>query len=91
MDAFSFKIAYLKCTGEHLRNAFNDQGRRETIYKGLTKNLMAKYGGSTALIKITIASCLHSPTTRTIALLIENGVQIKSFDQNFHTTCTKIE
>jgi hypothetical protein len=91
MDAFSFKTTYLKCIGKQLRDALNDQGRLGTIYKGLTKFLMAKYGGSTTLTKITIATCLHSPTTRTIALLIENDVQIKSLDQNFHTICTKIE
>jgi disulfide oxidoreductase YuzD len=91
MDAFSFKTSCLKCIGEQFRDALNDQGRLGTIYKGLTKFLMAKYGGSTTLTKITIATCLHSPTTRTIALLIENDVQIKSFDQNFHATCTEIE
>jgi hypothetical protein len=45
MDAFSFKTAYLKCIGEQLRDALNDQGRLGTIYRGLTKYNMAKYEG----------------------------------------------
>jgi hypothetical protein len=91
MNAFSFKNAYLKCIGEQLRDALNDQGWLGIIYKGLTKFIMAKYGGSTILTTITIAACLHSPITRTKVLLIENGIQIRSFDQTFHTTSTSIE
>jgi hypothetical protein len=86
MNAFSFKNAYFKCIGEQLRDALNDQGCLRTIYRGLAKYIMAKHGESTTLTHITPASCLHSPTTRTIALLIENRVQINSFDTTFHTT-----
>jgi hypothetical protein len=89
MDTFSFKIAYLKCIGVQLRDALNDQGRLGIIYRGLTKYIMAKYGGSTTLTHITTTACLHSPTTRTIALLNEN--KICSLDKNFHTTCTELE
>jgi hypothetical protein len=91
IDAFSFKTTYQKCIGKQFRNALNDQGCMGTIYKGLTKILMAKYGGSTTITPITTTSCLHSLTIRTIALLIKNEVQIKNFDLNFHTTCTEIK
>jgi hypothetical protein len=57
-------------------------------YRGLTKFIMAKHGESTTFIQITTASCLHLPTIRTIALLIENGLQIRSFNTTFHTTST---
>ena len=70
MNAFSFKNAYLKCIGKQRRDALNDQGRPWTIYRGLTKYTMAKYGGSTTLTQSNTAPCLHSPTTRTIALLL---------------------
>ena len=91
MDAFSIKTAYLKYISEQLRDVLNDQGRLGIIYRGLTKYIMAKYGGSTILTHITTVTCLHSPTTCTIALLNENVIQIHSFDKNFHTTCTKLE
>jgi hypothetical protein len=91
MDAFSFKTAYLKCIGEQLQDALNDQGRLGTIYRGLTKYIMAKYGGYTTLTHITTAACLHSPTTHTIALLNENKIQILSFDKAFHVTCTEMD
>jgi hypothetical protein len=91
MDTFSFKNAYLKCIGERLCDVLNDQGRLGIIYRGLTKHIMAKYGGSTILKTINIAACLYSPITRTIALLIENGIQIRSLDASFHTQNTKIE
>jgi hypothetical protein len=52
---------------------------------------MAKYGGSTTLTHITTTACLHSPTTRTIALLNKNKTQICSFDKNFYTTYTELE
>jgi hypothetical protein len=89
MDVFSFKNAYLKCIGEQLWDAPNDQGRLGTIYKGFTKYIIAKYGGSTTLTQIKTAACIHSPTTRTIALT-ENKVQIRSFEINFHKTCMEI-
>ena len=85
---YSQDSTYLKCIGEQFRDALNDQGHMGTIYKGLTKIWMAKYGGSTTFIKITTVACLHSPTTRTIILLIENDVQINS---NVHTICTEIK
>jgi hypothetical protein len=75
---------------EQLRDALNNQGRLGIIYKGLTKHIVAKHGGSTTLTPIRIA-CLYSSTTKTIALLIKNRVQIASFDTPFHTTCTMIE
>ena len=57
-------------------------------YRGLTKFIMAKHEEATTFIQITIASCLHLSTIRTIALLIENGLQIGSFDTTFHTRST---
>jgi hypothetical protein len=45
MNFFSFNNAYLKCIGEQLRDALNDQGCLKTIYKGLTKFIMAKNQG----------------------------------------------
>ena len=91
MDVFSFKNAYLKCIEEQLRDALNDQGRLGMIYRGLTKYIMAKYGGSTTLLQIKIAAYIHSPTTRTIVLLTKNKVQIMSFYINFYKTCMEIE
>ena len=35
LEAFLLKNAYLRCIGEQLRNALNDQGRLGIIYKGL--------------------------------------------------------
>ena len=52
---------------------------------------MANHGGSTTLKPINTTTCLHSPTTRTIALLIENEIQIRSLDSTFHTQNAKIE
>ena len=40
---------------------------------------------------ITTVAYLYSPTTRTIALLNENKIQIHSFDKNFRTTCIDLE
>jgi hypothetical protein len=91
MNAFSFKNAYLKCIGEQLRDALNDQGRLGIIYKGLTKFILAKYDGSTILTTITTAACLHSPITLTIALLNDNKVHVHNFDQTFYTTSTSLE
>lgn len=66
IEAFSSKNTYVKCIEEHLRDALNDIGHIGVIYKGLTKYIMANYGGST--------TCLHSLITKTIALLQQNGI-----------------
>jgi hypothetical protein len=52
---------------------------------------MANHGGPTTLKPINTTTCLHSPTIRTIALLIENGIQIRSLDSTFYMQNTKIE
>ena len=46
LDAFSFKNASLRCIGEQLQSALNDKGRLGKIYNGLTRYILAKYGGS---------------------------------------------
>jgi hypothetical protein len=91
MDAFSLKNSYLKCLGEQLRDAVNDQGCLGIIHRGLTKFIMVKYGGCTALTEIMTTSCLHFPTTRTIVLPKENGIQIGSFEKSFYTACITLE
>jgi hypothetical protein len=50
------------------------------IYKKLIKFIKAKYGGSAIVINISTALCVQSPTTRTITLLVENGI---------YNTCSK--
>ena len=52
---------------------------------------MAKHKGSTTFDKITTSECLHSPTTRTIALLKQYGVQIRSLEETFPETNTPID
>jgi len=91
IEAFSFKNAYITCIGEELQDALNDKGRLGKIYRGLTKYIMAKHNGSTTLTEIIQAACQHSPITRTIALLKENKICIKSFDTTFPSEQTQIE
>ena len=73
LETFSFTTAYLRCTGEQLLNAFNDKGRLGRIYKGLLQYLLTKYGGSEILPCIKSLDCYHSPITRTLFLIKQNG------------------
>jgi hypothetical protein len=45
MQAFSLKIAYIRCIGEQLKDAFNDTGKLGTIYRGVIHFILAKSGG----------------------------------------------
>lgn len=52
---------------------------------------MATYKGSTTLNKITTNDSLHSPTTRTIALLNQYGVHLRRFEDTFPETHIPLE
>lgn len=51
---------------------------------------MSKYKGSTTLTKVKLKACLHSPTTKTIALQQDNGIQIRSLENTFLAVNTPI-
>jgi hypothetical protein len=92
LEAFSLKNAYLRCIGEHLRNAVNDQGRLGIIYKGLIDHILAKYGGAEKIPRITQYDCIRSPTIRTLFLLkTEGGIHLKTTNENFQLHMTKLE
>jgi hypothetical protein len=74
LNAQSLEIEYLTCIGKQLHNALNDPRRLGIIYIGLTKHILAKYGGSQHLSLLNKEACLHSPTARTLYLLKHNGL-----------------
>jgi hypothetical protein len=74
LNAQSLKTEYLTCIGKQLCNALNDLGRLGIIYIGLTKHILAKYGGSQHLPLFNKEACLHSPIARTLYLLKHNGL-----------------
>ena len=79
LGAFSLQNAYLRCIGEQLQNALNDKGRLGRIYFGLVQHILAKFGGSEELPRITTHHCVRSPITRTLYLLKHHaGVHLKS-------------
>ena len=69
IEAYSLKNAYLRCIGEQLRNALNDKGRLDIIYRGLTHFILAKYGGAENIPKIKHQDCIESLTTRALFLI----------------------
>ena len=69
LEAFSLKNAYLRCISEQLISALNDTGRLGIIYKGLTHHILAKYGGTEEIPRITHNDCTKSPITRTLYLM----------------------
>jgi hypothetical protein len=54
LNAQSFKTEYLTCIGKQLHNTLNDPGRLGIIYKGLTKDILAKYESSQHLPLLNI-------------------------------------
>jgi hypothetical protein len=74
LNAQSLKTKYLTCIGKQLCNALNDPSRLGIIYIGLTKHILAKYGGSQHLPLLNKEACLRSPTARTLYLLNHNGL-----------------
>jgi hypothetical protein len=92
LEAFSLKNVYLRCIGEQLRNALNDQGRLGIIYKGLIHHILARYGGAEEIPRITQYDCIRSPTIRTLFLLKKAGrIHLKSTNPNFLLYMTKLE
>ena len=72
INATSLPPDYIHCIGQQLLQALNDQGQLGTIYKGLTKYITAKYGGSLHLPKLKQQACSRSPIARTLFLLKKN-------------------
>ena len=91
LKAFSLKNAYLRCIGNQLKDALNDNGMLGNIYRGLTNYIFALHGGAENP-KITIAACLRSPTTKTIYLLKSpGGLHIRSTLEMFPKDQTPLE
>jgi len=60
---------YIHCIGQQLIQALNNPGQLGLIYQGLTKYIVAKYGGSLHLPKLKQQACTRSPIARTLFLL----------------------
>ena len=43
IEAFSLQNAYIRCIGEQIQNALNDQGRIGKIHAGCIQSILAKY------------------------------------------------
>ena len=69
LEAFSLKIAYLRCISKQLINALYDPDRLGIIYKGLIHHIPVKYGGAEYITRITHTDCIKSPATRTLFLI----------------------
>ena len=63
IEAFLLKNTYLRYIGEQLRNALNEKGRFDIIYKGIIYFILAKYGGVENISKIKHQDYIKSSTT----------------------------
>ena len=84
IEAFSLQNVYLRCIGEQLQNALNDEGRIRKNYDDLLQFILAKYGGSQDITRIKYHHCVRSSITRTLFLIKHiAGVHLKSTITNF--------
>ena len=91
LNAFFLTQAYLKCIGEQLRDALNDPSNLGSIYQGLTNYIFSLYEGSKNPT-IPIATCLHSPITRSIYLLKTSGrIHFRKYMDGSHITMQPLE
>ena len=92
INVISLLPDYVRCIGQQLIQALNDPGQLGTIYQGLTKHLLAKYGGSLHLSKLKQQACRRSPTVRTLFLLErEYGIHVTSTNRSFPIKKTSLE
>jgi hypothetical protein len=93
INATSLLPDYIHCIGQQLLQALNDQGQLGTIYQGLTKYIVAKYGGSLHLPKLKQQACSRSSIARTLFLLTpayaslteESKIQSQKFLDKLYT------
>jgi hypothetical protein len=92
LEAFSLRIAYLRCIEEQFRDALNDIGRLGTIYQGLTNYIFAKNGKAQNIPRITKQACVRSPISCTLILLKHViSTQIRNNQASFPLTSTNLE
>ena len=92
LEVFSLQISYLRYIGEQLQKTLNDKGRLGQIYKGITKFILAKFGGTQNIPRITRYDCMWSPITRTFFLLKhEAHIHLKSTNPDFFLEPSPLE